>query len=81
MTRLTSTDSLSPRSRLSASEKLLLVGELWDDLAANPDRIPVSAEQVAELDRRMALYRGNPAGVTTWQAIQDRLRGNRQHSE
>ena len=60
---------------LSAAQKLLLVGELWDDLAAHPDEVPVSREQIAELDRRMEAYRRNPSQVTTWEAIQQRLLG------
>jgi hypothetical protein len=31
-------------SRLTAAEKLILVGELWDDLAAHPTEVPVSGE-------------------------------------
>ena len=30
--------------RLSASEKLLFVSELWNDLEANPSEVPVSRE-------------------------------------
>ena len=62
--------------RLSPSEKLVLVGELWDDLAAHPADVPVSPEQIAELDRRMEEYRKNPAQVTTWEAIKERILGS-----
>ena len=60
---------------LSSAEKLLLVTELWDDLAAHPADVPVSREQIAELDRRMEEYRKNPGQVTTWESIQRRLLG------
>ena len=60
-------------SRMSASEKLLLVSELWDDLAAHPNEVPVAREQLEELDRRMAAYHRDPSQVTTWEAIQQRL--------
>ena len=56
-------------NRLTAAEKLLLVSELWDDLAAHPTEVPVSREQIAELDRRMEAYRRDPSQVTTWEAI------------
>jgi putative addiction module component (TIGR02574 family) len=62
--------------RLSPSEKLALVTELWDDLAAHPAEIPVAPEQIAELDRRMDDFRRNPTKVTTWEAIQQRLLGS-----
>ena len=58
-------------SRLSPADKLMLVNELWDDLAANPDQIPV----IAELDRRMEDYRKDPTAVTTWDEIQIRILG------
>ena len=68
-------------SQLTAAEKLLLVGELWDDLAANPTDVPVSSEQLAELDRRMEAYRCDPNRVTSWTAIQQRILGKTPDSE
>ena len=62
-------------SRLTAAQKLLLVSELWDDLAAHPTEVPVTREQIAELDRRMETYRRDPSQVTTWEAIQQRILG------
>ena len=55
--------------QLSSSQKLLLVSELWDDLAAHPEQVPVTPEQMAELDRRMEAYRKDPTQVITWEAI------------
>jgi putative addiction module component (TIGR02574 family) len=62
--------------RLSPSEKLALVTELWDDLAAHPADIPVTGEEIAELDRRMEEYRQAPTKVTTWEAIKQRIFGS-----
>jgi putative addiction module component (TIGR02574 family) len=62
--------------RLSPSEKLVLVTELWDDLAAHPADVPVTPEQIAELDRRMENYRRDPTQVTTWEAIKQRILGS-----
>jgi len=62
-------------NRLTPAQKLLLVSELWDDLAAHPTEVPVSREQIAELDRRMAAYRRDPSQGTTWAAIQQRILG------
>lgn len=53
-----------------------MVGELWDDLAAHPADIPVTPEQIAELDRRMEEYRKDPTQVTTWEAIRERIPGS-----
>jgi putative addiction module component (TIGR02574 family) len=62
--------------QLSSVDKLRLVTELWDDIASHPDEIPVTPEQIAELDRRMAAYRKDPTQVTTWEAIKTRILGS-----
>ena len=61
--------------RLSPADKLALVSELWDDLAAHPEDVPVAPELIAELDRRMEAYRQDPTQVTTWEAVKARLLG------
>ncbi len=62
--------------RLAPAEKLALVAELWDDLAANPDDVPVTSAQIAELDHRMEEYRKDPSRTTNWEAIKQRVLGN-----
>ena len=39
--------------QLSPDERLELIGQLWDSLAKNPESVPVTAAQKAELDRRL----------------------------
>ena len=58
---------------LNSTEKLLLVGELWSDLASHPKEIPVSKEIIQELDRRIEVYENNPSNVTTWKASKERI--------
>ncbi len=70
-------ESIPDVNRLTAAEKLLLVGELWEDLASHPTEVPVSREQIAELDRRMENYRKNPSQVTTWDGILQRIFSDR----
>jgi putative addiction module component (TIGR02574 family) len=62
--------------RLTPSEKLLFVSELWNDLEAHPSEVPVSRDVIAELDRRMAHFREHPEDFTTWEAVRDRLLGS-----
>ncbi|RYD82647.1 MAG: addiction module protein [Verrucomicrobiaceae bacterium] len=59
--------------RLSPSEKLALVSELWDDLASHPEEIPITPEQIAELDRRLEAYHKDPSQSTTWEEIRARI--------
>jgi putative addiction module component (TIGR02574 family) len=60
---------------LSPSEKLQLVEDLWDDLAATPDAVPVYDWQKEELDRRKANLQKHPASGLTWEEIQRRVQG------
>jgi putative addiction module component (TIGR02574 family) len=63
--------------QLSASEKLIFVTELWNDLEAHPSEVPVSREILAELDRRMEHFRLHPDEFTTWEAVKERILGSR----
>jgi putative addiction module component (TIGR02574 family) len=59
---------------LSSAEKLQLVEDLWDDLSATPDAIPVHDWQKDELDRRKADLEAHPEIALTWEEIQRRVR-------
>ena len=61
--------------QLTASEKLLFVSELWNDLEAHPSEVPVSREIIGELDRRMERFRQHPGEFTTWEAVKERILG------
>jgi putative addiction module component (TIGR02574 family) len=63
--------------RLSASEKLTFVTELWNELEASPSEVPVSREIIEELDRRMEHFREHPDEFTTWEAVKERILGSR----
>lgn len=59
---------------LSPSEKLQLVEDLWDDLAATPEAVPVYDWQKEELERRKANLINNPASGLTWEEIKRRIK-------
>lgn len=59
---------------LSKAEKLQLVEDLWDDIAATPDEIPVREWQKDELDRRRANLAANPDSAMTWDELVRRVR-------
>jgi putative addiction module component (TIGR02574 family) len=59
---------------LSPSEKLQLVEDLWDDLAATPEAVPVHDWQKEELGRRKANLMKNPASELTWEEVKRRAR-------
>ncbi|RJP42457.1 MAG: addiction module protein [Phycisphaerales bacterium] len=59
---------------LSPSEKLQRVEDLWDDLAATPESVPVHDGQKEEVARRRANLQQNPASGLTWEEVQRRIR-------
>lgn len=52
--------------RLSVAERLVLVEELWDSIAAST---PISDAQRTELDRRLADHKANPDDVVSWEEV------------
>ena len=58
---------------LSFAEKLLLVEDLWDELARQPDGIPLSDSVKRELDRRYDDYLANPQEGSSWEETRQRL--------
>jgi putative addiction module component (TIGR02574 family) len=59
---------------LSPSEKLQLVEDLWDDLAADAESVPVHAWQKQELARRKANLIKNPASARPRDEVKRRVR-------
>jgi putative addiction module component (TIGR02574 family) len=59
---------------LSPTERLQLVEDLWDDLAATPEHVPVHDWQVQELERRTANLRNAPASGLSWEEVKRRIR-------
>ena len=61
-------------SSLTPEERLGLLEELWDSLAAAPEAVPLTDAQRAELDRRLDdLEREGPLGIP-WDEVLSRIR-------
>jgi len=58
--------------KLPPSERLELVEEVWDSLAASPESVPVPEWHKTELDR--ILDHPSPEPPATWDEVQNRLR-------
>lgn len=67
----TTTDSLFD---LPPAEKLQLVEDLWDDLAACPQDVPIHDWQKDELARRKANLMSHPASAVSWEEAKARIR-------
>lgn len=59
---------------LTPPEKLQLVEDLWDDLAAIPSDVPVHDWQKEELARRKANLMDKPSSGVSWQEVKVRIR-------
>lgn len=57
---------------LPPDERLRLAEELWDSLAV--DEVPLTNEQVAELDRRRTNLAANPESARPWDEVHARLK-------
>ncbi len=55
--------------RLGIEERLALVEELWDSIAADSAAIPLTDAQRAELDRRLADHEATPDDVVPWEQV------------
>ena len=63
-------DDLSPEERLSLLERL------WESLTAQPEAIPLTEAQRAELDRRLdEMDRGDVDGIP-WEEVLRQVRGH-----
>ena len=52
---------LSEILQLSVAERIQLVEDIWDSIAAVPDTISLTEEQQAELECRLEAYQANPS--------------------
>ncbi len=59
--------------RLRVTERLRLVGEIWDSIAATPEELPLTDAQREDLARRVESYRQNPGGGSPWPEVKKRL--------
>ena len=66
-------DDIPGIDRLSAPEKILLVEELWDSIAANPSDVPIPESHIQELDRRLELHKKNPGNLLSLEQLKKRI--------
>jgi putative addiction module component (TIGR02574 family) len=61
--------------QLSVAQRILLVEEIWDSIAAEEAQIPLTEAQRQDLQRRVAAYEANPKAGSSWEEVKARLRG------
>lgn len=61
--------------RLSVNDRLALVYEIWDSIAAESESFPLTEEQKQILERRVSDLNANPNNVLTWEEIKQSILG------
>jgi putative addiction module component (TIGR02574 family) len=65
--------SIADIAKLSVSERIQLVEDIWDSIAADSPAPSMTAEQRAELDARLDDAEANPGVGRPWAEIRARL--------
>ena len=66
-------DDIPEIAQLTTPEKILLVEDLWDSVAADESSVPVPQSHMVELDRRLKSYGSNPGHLLSLEELQSRV--------
>ena len=56
--------------RLSVEDRLALAQQIWDSIAEEVQRMPLTEAQKQEIDRRLAAHRANPQAAIPWEQVE-----------
>ncbi|MFO0926970.1 MAG: addiction module protein [Gemmataceae bacterium] len=59
--------------QMTVAERILLVEEIWDSIAAEEAVVPLTAPQRQDLQRRIATYEADPKAGSSWDEVKARL--------
>ena len=62
---------------LSLPERIQLVEDIWDSIAAQPQSTPLTQAQRDELDRRLDDFHQHPDEGSPWEEVKGRILGER----
>lgn len=60
--------------KLSLAERIQLVEDVWDSIAAEGEEFPIPESHRAELARRREEHRQSPEDVVPWEEVRRQLR-------
>ena len=60
--------------RLSVAERIILVQDIWDSIAADQGHLAISESQKADLDMRMNEHLASPTEGSSWDQAVRRIR-------
>jgi putative addiction module component (TIGR02574 family) len=56
--------------RLSVADRIALVQDIWDSIAAEVEQAPLTAAERQEVERRLAAHRANPDAAIPWEQVE-----------
>jgi len=56
--------------QLSVEDRLTLAQQIWDSIAEEVNRLPLTKAQQQEVDRRLAAHRANPQAAIPWEQVE-----------
>jgi putative addiction module component (TIGR02574 family) len=59
--------------KLSVAERIILVEEIWDSIAAKQENLELTEAQKMELDRRLEAYQTAPEDGSSWEEVKGRI--------
>lgn len=62
---------------MSVADRLRIVGDIWDSIAADSKDLEISDELRIELDRRLEAYKADPDAGVTWEELDEKLARSR----
>jgi putative addiction module component (TIGR02574 family) len=65
---------LSDILKLSVAERIQLVEDIWDSIAADPAALPLTDAEREELDRRLAAHAQDPDAGVSWTELKRKVR-------
>jgi putative addiction module component (TIGR02574 family) len=60
--------------KLGLAEKLILVEDIWDDIARNNGELPMPEWQKVELDKRYSDYLNGTLQLHDWEGVHQEIR-------
>lgn len=59
--------------KLSVSERLLAVEEIWDSIASHPELVPITKTQKRELNKRLKAASQDSKSGDSWDNVRNRV--------
>ena len=72
-----STKQIDEIKKLSISERIQLVEDIWDSIMAEPESIELTDAQKQEIDKRLENYNNNNQSGSPWNEVKQRIRNSK----